>query len=211
MNPEVKKWIEELKQYKAIGRALDGKTPSEDESRPGIEKTGIIALASLAGLVLIFGILLATGQDIGPIIAFIIVAAGSFWAVRKLNWQKLQQTIGKITRRRDRITQNPPRSFSSSYAPTIPARLANPDEQLDKACQLLPVCCLIPFIGGLLVLPAYVVGIIAMTKGKITQGITTMVFAPIAATIGIFVIPFCFIAVTGFFGSFANAFSGPPP
>lgn len=58
MTPELKEWIEELKQYRGIGRALDGKEPLPDEDQPPIDKQGLLILGCLAAGVIIFAIML---------------------------------------------------------------------------------------------------------------------------------------------------------
>jgi len=52
MSPEVQAWIEEIKSYVRVGRALDGKDQLPDEKPPGLDTQGIVILSTLALFIL---------------------------------------------------------------------------------------------------------------------------------------------------------------
>ena len=66
MSPDAQSWIEELKQYRAIARVLDGKPPiTYEEFKQSVDRKGIYILAGTACVILVFSLILIT-MDKGP-------------------------------------------------------------------------------------------------------------------------------------------------
>ena len=52
MNPDVQAWIDEIKSYVRVGRALDGKDQLPDDPKAHLDTTGIVMLATIGLFIL---------------------------------------------------------------------------------------------------------------------------------------------------------------
>lgn len=67
MSPDAQSWIEELKQYRAIARVLDGKPPiTYEEFKQSLDRKGLWILAGTTALILTWSVILIT-MDKGPL------------------------------------------------------------------------------------------------------------------------------------------------